>query len=51
MRHPIYGYQMLLMLASVVVARSEGYDLVPASAPDFSTEAATEALEHGHQVA
>ena len=34
------------MLASVVVARSEGYALVPSSAPDFSTAAAEEALHH-----
>ncbi|HEU5210014.1 MAG TPA: dicarboxylate/amino acid:cation symporter [Longimicrobiales bacterium] len=32
------------LLASAVVARSEGYDLVPATAPDFSTEAAIEAM-------
>ncbi|HEX6135998.1 MAG TPA: dicarboxylate/amino acid:cation symporter [Longimicrobiales bacterium] len=36
------------LLGSIVVARSEGYDLVPATAPDFSTEAAVEALEHDH---
>lgn len=36
------------LLASVVVARSEGYDLVPASAPDFSSAAALEALAHEH---
>jgi DAACS family dicarboxylate/amino acid:cation (Na+ or H+) symporter len=36
------------LLCSIVIARSEGYDLVPATAPDFSTEAATEALEHDH---
>jgi DAACS family dicarboxylate/amino acid:cation (Na+ or H+) symporter len=34
------------MLASVVIARSEGYDLVPATAPDFSTAAAVQSLEH-----
>ena len=34
------------LLCSIVVARSEGYDLVPAKAPDFSTEAAIESLEH-----
>jgi DAACS family dicarboxylate/amino acid:cation (Na+ or H+) symporter len=34
------------LLTSVVVAKSEGYTLVPASAPDFSTEAAEQALEH-----
>ena len=33
------------LLASVVVARSEGYDLVPASAPDFSTEAAAQVMD------
>lgn len=33
------------MLTSVVIARSEGYDLVPASAPDFSRDAALEALQ------
>ena len=33
------------LIASVVVAKSEGYDLVPAKAPDFSTEAAVEALD------
>jgi DAACS family dicarboxylate/amino acid:cation (Na+ or H+) symporter len=38
------------LLASVVVARSEGYDLVPATAPDFSTEAAIEAAV-GKQIA
>jgi DAACS family dicarboxylate/amino acid:cation (Na+ or H+) symporter len=39
------------LLASIVVARSEGYDLVPATAPDFSTEAATEALIHDQEEA
>jgi dicarboxylate/amino acid:cation (Na+ or H+) symporter, DAACS family len=34
------------MITSVVIARSEGYDLVPARAPDFSSGAALEALEH-----
>jgi DAACS family dicarboxylate/amino acid:cation (Na+ or H+) symporter len=37
------------LLASIVVARSEGYQLVPATAPDFSTAAATEALVHDHE--
>jgi DAACS family dicarboxylate/amino acid:cation (Na+ or H+) symporter len=37
------------MLATVVVAKSEGYDLVPATAPDFSSGAALEALEHEHE--
>jgi DAACS family dicarboxylate/amino acid:cation (Na+ or H+) symporter len=37
------------LLASIVVARSEGYELVPATAPDFSTAAATEALVHDHE--
>ncbi|CAN5626515.1 dicarboxylate/amino acid:cation symporter [soil metagenome] len=35
------------MLASVVIARAEGYELVPATAPDFSTEAALEAIQSG----
>jgi dicarboxylate/amino acid:cation (Na+ or H+) symporter, DAACS family len=39
------------MLASVIVAKSEGFDLVPATAPDFSSDAALEALEHEQQVA
>jgi dicarboxylate/amino acid:cation (Na+ or H+) symporter, DAACS family len=34
------------LLTSIVVARSEGYELVPASAPDFSGEAALEVLQH-----
>jgi dicarboxylate/amino acid:cation (Na+ or H+) symporter, DAACS family len=34
------------LLTSVVIARSEGYDLVPSMAPDFSGEAALEALQH-----
>ncbi|MEX1183927.1 MAG: dicarboxylate/amino acid:cation symporter [Gemmatimonadota bacterium] len=38
------------LLASIVIARSEGYDLVPSTAPDFSSDAALEALEHEHQV-
>jgi dicarboxylate/amino acid:cation (Na+ or H+) symporter, DAACS family len=33
------------LLTSVVIARSEGYELVPAVAPDFSGEAALEALQ------
>ena len=33
------------LLTSVVVAKSEGYTLVPATAPDFSSEAALEVLE------
>lgn len=37
------------LLTSVIVARSEGYTLVPATAPDFSSAAAEEALEHSHQ--
>ena len=38
------------LLTSLVVARSEGYELVPATAPDFSTAAAAEALSHEHEV-
>lgn len=38
------------MLVSVIVARSEGYDLVPAAAPDFSGAAALEALQHEKQI-
>jgi DAACS family dicarboxylate/amino acid:cation (Na+ or H+) symporter len=34
------------VLTSIVVARSEGLPLVPAAAPDFSSAAAVEALEH-----
>jgi dicarboxylate/amino acid:cation (Na+ or H+) symporter, DAACS family len=34
------------LLTSVVIARSEGYELVPATAPDFSGAAALEALQH-----
>jgi dicarboxylate/amino acid:cation (Na+ or H+) symporter, DAACS family len=34
------------LLTSVVIARSEGYELVPATAPDFSGDAALEALQH-----
>jgi DAACS family dicarboxylate/amino acid:cation (Na+ or H+) symporter len=32
------------LLGSIVIARSEGYELVPATAPDFSTEAALQTL-------
>lgn len=39
------------LLATIVVARSEGYELVPATAPDFSTAAATEALVHDQEEA
>jgi dicarboxylate/amino acid:cation (Na+ or H+) symporter, DAACS family len=38
------------LLASIVVAKSEGYKLVPATAPDFSSGAALEALAHEHEV-
>jgi DAACS family dicarboxylate/amino acid:cation (Na+ or H+) symporter len=34
------------ILTSVFVARSEGYTLTPAKAPDFSSAAALEVLEH-----
>ncbi|MCI0434109.1 MAG: dicarboxylate/amino acid:cation symporter [Gemmatimonadetes bacterium] len=34
------------VLTSIVIARSEGLELTPAAAPDFSTEAAVEAVEH-----
>jgi hypothetical protein len=34
------------ILTSIVVTRSEGLPLVPATAPDFSTAAAVEAAEH-----
>ncbi|CAN5892291.1 dicarboxylate/amino acid:cation symporter [soil metagenome] len=34
------------MLTSVIIARSEGYELVPSAAPDFSRAAALEALQH-----
>jgi len=37
------------LLTSVIVARSEGYSLVPATAPDFSSAAAQEALQHSHE--
>jgi Na+/H+-dicarboxylate symporter len=36
------------MLTAVVIAKSEGYVLTPATAPDFSSDAALEALEHEH---
>ncbi len=39
------------ILTSVVVARSEGIELVPATAPDFSSAAANQAVEHMHEVA
>jgi DAACS family dicarboxylate/amino acid:cation (Na+ or H+) symporter len=34
------------ILTSIMVARSEGLPLVPATAPDFSTAAAVEIAEH-----
>jgi DAACS family dicarboxylate/amino acid:cation (Na+ or H+) symporter len=34
------------VLTCVVVARSEGYTLIPATAPDFSSEAAEQIAEH-----
>jgi Na+/H+-dicarboxylate symporter len=34
------------ILTSVFVARSEGYELIPAKAPDFSSAAALEMIEH-----
>jgi DAACS family dicarboxylate/amino acid:cation (Na+ or H+) symporter len=34
------------ILTSIVVAKSEGLPLIPAKAPDFSTEAAVEVAEH-----
>jgi len=34
------------LLGTIVIARSEGYTLEPATAPDFSTEAALEAERH-----
>jgi DAACS family dicarboxylate/amino acid:cation (Na+ or H+) symporter len=37
------------LITSIVIAKSEGYELVPASAPDFSSGAALEALEHEHE--
>jgi DAACS family dicarboxylate/amino acid:cation (Na+ or H+) symporter len=37
------------ILTSIVVARSEGLELVPATAPDFSSAAADEALVHSHE--
>jgi len=39
------------LLTSVIVAKSEGYTLVPAVAPDFSSAAAQEAFEHTHEEA
>jgi DAACS family dicarboxylate/amino acid:cation (Na+ or H+) symporter len=38
------------MITSIVIAKSEGYELVPATAPDFSSGAALEALEHEHEI-
>jgi len=38
------------ILTSIVVARSEGLELVPSSAPDFSSAAADQALVHTHDV-
>jgi DAACS family dicarboxylate/amino acid:cation (Na+ or H+) symporter len=38
------------ILTSIVVARSEGIELVPSSAPDFSSESALEAVEHEHEL-
>jgi dicarboxylate/amino acid:cation (Na+ or H+) symporter, DAACS family len=38
------------VLTSIVVARSEGFTLVPATAPDFSSAAADEALVHSREV-
>ena len=37
------------LLTAVIVAKSEGYTLVPATAPDFSSAAAREALQHSHE--
>jgi dicarboxylate/amino acid:cation (Na+ or H+) symporter, DAACS family len=34
------------MLTSVIIARSEGYELIPSDAPDFSRGAALESLQH-----
>jgi len=34
------------ILTAIVVARSEGFELVPATSPDFSSEAAAEVFEH-----
>ena len=39
------------LITSVIVAKSEGYTLVPATAPDFSSAAAEEALAHSHEEA
>jgi dicarboxylate/amino acid:cation (Na+ or H+) symporter, DAACS family len=38
------------MLTSIIIARSEGYELVPSVAPDFSRDAALEALQHEKQL-
>jgi dicarboxylate/amino acid:cation (Na+ or H+) symporter, DAACS family len=38
------------VLTSIVVARSEGYDLTPSIAPDFSSASAIESVEHEHQL-
>ena len=38
------------ILTSIVVSRSEGLELTPSTAPDFSSAAANEALEHSHEV-
>jgi dicarboxylate/amino acid:cation (Na+ or H+) symporter, DAACS family len=38
------------LLTSLVVAKSEGYELIPAKSPDFSSAAAAEALQHDHAV-
>ena len=34
------------LVTSVVIAKSEGYPLIPATAPDFSSAAAEEIAEH-----
>jgi len=38
------------LLATIVVARSEGIELRPATAPDFSTAAAVQSADHDHDV-
>jgi DAACS family dicarboxylate/amino acid:cation (Na+ or H+) symporter len=38
------------ILTSIVVAKSEGFTLIPAVAPDFSSAAAEEIAEHDHPV-
>jgi Na+/H+-dicarboxylate symporter len=38
------------MLTSIIIARSEGYELVPSAAPDFTGAAALEALQHEKQI-